>query len=367
MYLRKHGVIKIKMAEVSVYSPENVAYVTKLCKRFLFEKYQLDISADTLEPMVSDAARDVGTIVDVSLEDANKMVIVKIKERMVSVQPSLPPRPELNEPNNEDDFFKKLQDLESHRTLPIQSNNIPLLQKQPITTVDIGSSGPLAAPAQVVYLPSSTAPLRIVKPVIVNGSDRMWEYFTKRSTLIWTGPIPSNVPSVRLVIIMLPTLCSSQTPAVIVNITGAAGNTMTTVCVRENTGLSSGWDGWRPCCDSLSQLKALACPWTIKLQDTYGIPLNMGDDGSTIKQATLLRNGNLKIIFDDVFVVNNNETLLVRMYKKNDVTYNVIHYDPYNNAAELACANTSDAQCLVGAKVCNLGRQATIVLSFTSE
>ena len=354
-------------ADVS--SPENVSHVVTLCHRFLTETYKVQLDADALVHMVHDAIRSLPPL---PIGDANKAIIVAIKDRVLT-QPAQQ-QPAVANPgsnlqkmfavsydNNEDEFFKKLQDLESHRAIAKPN-------KPPISPLTEPSRTELRmGPEQsIVYLPNTAIPPRINKPVVINGSDRMWEYFTKRSTLVWIGPIPHSSPNVRFEHILLPSECSAQTPVVTVNIKGAAGNSVSSICIKTSAGNT--WDTWTPCATVASgaYLKALACPWTIKLTDNFGQPLDMGNDAGVIATTTRLMNKNTKVTFKTPENIRKGDVLLIK--KSNPdiiIKMKVINYDPDNMAAELPPLTPPTD--LTGAKVCNLHYQATMIISLLSD
>ena len=386
-----------------VRSPQNVAHVTTVCRRFLSERFQVTLDADALAGYVHDAISEVvarGKHQSQSLEEANKLVIVRVKDRVTQPQtppilsqqlsqPSLPSssQPPAGQPSasssqvpsitlshtahfedliqDEDEFFKKLQDLENQRNLPPPPQAANTIAS-PISAPSPSTSLVPQVASSVVYLPPSTAPTRLAKSVIINGSDRMWEYFTKRSTLVWSGPIPPNVPQVNFASLLLPKKCAELTPVVVVEITGAAGNSTETICTLSSSTTNTGvWDTWVPCGEALGQVKALSCPWTIKLLDNFRRPLELGEDALTIKQVARLYNGNTKITFEDHSHTNSGlckgAQLLIRC--KGDIYVTVINYDPSNNAIEVTPIGSDVAIAMSGAKVCNLHQQATIVLT----
>jgi hypothetical protein len=217
--------------------------------------------------------------------------------------------------------------------------------------------------------------------VIINGADRMWEYFSKRSTLVWSGPVPPGVSQVRLVSVFLPGECANQTPVVVVEVTGAAGNSVDSVCCRSSPSGSgaagnSGWDTWTPCTESFAELKSLACPWTIKLKDTFGNALDIGEDGCIVQQVVHLMNGNTKVILEKEkekdsgshCAFANGCKILVRGGAGgggSDAYAKVLYYDQSRDALEIE--GTGCAALAQGAKILNMQAQATIVLAMSTS
>jgi hypothetical protein len=350
-----------------VASDGNVSHVATICQRFLQEKYHAEASIPALSDLVREAIVELNMNNQniSSIEDANKRIILNIKSKVLA-QPEPLPRTfsdvHPTDDADEDEFFKKLQDLETQRCLPPPVNAAP-----PIISSNTANANPNANTAttqqSIVYLPSALP--RVSKPVVINGADRMWEYFTKRSTLVWTGPIPANVAQAKLTALLLPSMCSRITPLVLIEITGAAGNTIQIVCTRSTCDLrGDGWETWTPC--GSESLKVLACPWTLKLKDHAMQPLDMGEDAFTIIKTIKLYNGNTKITLSappSTHGISKNSMLLI---KSSDVSINVnvLAFDVNINAMEIAFVGDID---LVGTTVCNLSHQATIVLALTSE
>ena len=329
-------------------SDTNINHVVTLCHRFMLDTYKVNMESEVLVDMVRDAIKDLSQHSQYNtIEDANKAVILAIKDRVLN--------PHQAPISNEDDFFKKLQDLEAHRAVTRQTAPVQSPTPTPAPT-------PAAAvyndKQSIVYLPSSAIPSRINKSVVIKGSDRMWEYFTKRSTLVWDGPIPHSSPNIRLEHVILPSECSTLTPVIHVNITGAAGNSFSCVCIRTQAAAAAAkWDTWTPC-SSVMNIKALACPWTIKLTDNFGQALDMGDDGGIIASSVQLFNKNTKVTFLIPEHIRKGDLLLLKKTGSPEKIMKVINYDPDNISAELPSDND-----LIGTRICNLHYQATIIIS----
>lgn len=364
---------------------------------FLTEKYQIVMNVDQIVDVIHDLLEKGGSELAAlpSLEDANKTLILRVKDRILAHPAPIPlPQsgsqhgPEIHDTYDEEDFFRKLQDLEQHRTLPPPPTPLnPLFTPSlPHGAGAAGAGGAahgagLGTGTSVVYLPSSLEPTRISKPIILNGCDRMWEYFTKRCTLIWSGPIPSNVSQLKLVCLLLPVHCAFKTPVIHIEVEGAAGNTIDVVCIRSSAGARAGaggsggvggvggsgggdgaWDTWTPCADGFGELKSLSCPWTIKIKDAYGNPLDMGDDGFLVKASVKLLGGNTKLVFDQSgHPMSRGSTLLLRHSHGQDTRVKVIHYDDITCSAEVSGITHTAAA--VGSKVFLMQAQATIVMS----
>ena len=358
---------------------QNLQHVSRVCQRFLADKFQVAMELSALLELVREASRTLDPRLD--LEEANKAIIVKVKDTVLSARahmesaapsaavldeiPPLPQQASSTGNADEDDFYKRLQDLETQRSMPPPSSApavpSPLVSPpiQPTAPTAVAAAGP-----SVVYLPATASPARYHRPILINGSDRMWEYFTKRSTLVWPGPIKGS--STILVALMLPKACAGMTPVVSVEITGAAGNSVETVCILHDTGPV--WDRWVPCGEAL--LKTLACPWTIKLRDNFLRPLELGDDTQVVKQSVKLQNGNTKIMLEyrDPLPLSMSRGMRIRLKPAgggaargaaDEFDTTVINYDEASNAAEIPFHEAA----LANARVCNLHMQASLVLS----
>jgi hypothetical protein len=358
---------------------QNLQHVSRVCQRFLADKFQVAMELSAILELVREVSRTLDPRLD--LEEANKAIIVKVKDTVLSARahmesavpsaavldeiPPLPQQASSTGNADEDDFYKRLQDLETQRSMPPPSSApvVPSpLMSPPQLTAPTAPTGIAAAGPNVVYLPATASPARYHRPILINGSDRMWEYFTKRSTLVWPGPIKGS--STILVALMLPKACAGMTPIVSVEITGAAGNSVETVCILRDTGPV--WDRWVPCGEAL--LKTLACPWTIKLRDNFLRPLELGEDTQVIKQSVKLQNGNTKIMLEFRAPLQLSMSRGMRIRVKpaaggascdGEFDTTVINYDETSNAAEIPFHDAA----LANARVCNLHMQASLVLS----
>ena len=303
------------------------------------------------------------------MEEANKLTILKVRDAILKDPPMEPlgrpkyTREEDETSKDEDDFFKKLQDLENQRSIPVRGPTplTPLTPPQPSAPQQVPST-----PAPVVYVTPPVA--RPQKPIIINGADRMWEYFRKRSTLVWNGQLPPNTASVNVVALMIPSVFACLTPIVCIEISGAAGNSVEALCTRRDSvpSVEAGplWDTWIPCSD-FAQLKALACPWTITLCNHYHEPLELGEDAFSFTNAVRLQNGNIKLMFDTP-VQHMISGMCLRIITKNNQCHTaiVVHYDDFGNAAEVK--TMCDVESLPGSKILNLHLQPTVILALSS-
>lgn len=400
-------------------SHKNLNHVASVCVHFLNQKYGVDVGSrinSIVEAIANDIARS-DMIGRITLEDANKLIISQVKDKIISTANASPSAsPSASEQvqvegfrvhsghneleglggdavqvqdgiavTSEDDFYKALQDLETHRNLPPPVGSpSPVKPQQAIQSSHSSQAinleqGALAAQSpQIVYLPSSMTPKRVSTPVIITGSNRMWEYFTKRSTLVWSGPVPPKAVQVGLSALLLPAFASQQTPIVQVEVTGATGKTIQCICARDGISAKGcgheyghGWDTWKPL-DDFTELKVLACPWTISLKDLYGQNLELGEDGQAIQNISKLVNGNIKILLNGSRHCIFKESKLIVRNNEKDTHLQIINYDPILNACEASVIDSNNDTFLVSIqkpnalRLLNLHAQATIVLSILS-
>lgn len=350
---------------MSISNQRNIVHVCDICKMFLREKYQLDVDNTIINTHINVVIQEIGqTLDEMTLEEANKVIIINVKERLLKLEREQEPEPELEQEQpiaDDDDFFKKLQDLETRRTLPLSATTPPYTPS-PTPSMPQASGTP-----SIVYLPNAMTPPRTCKPVVINGGERMWEYFTKRSTLVWNGPIPPSTAQISFVQLLLPVVCGSQTPLVQTEITGAAGTSINVVCMRV-TNCGTGWDAWKPCTDAFGELKNLACPWTIKIQNAMGNVLSLGDDGYTITGACRLINKHLKITIDarDDNILTGS-TLFIKTQSNKYIHAKVLNYDHNAYAVEILPEFPCTIDELMKARVLNYHAQACIVLSLATS
>jgi hypothetical protein len=347
-----------EVISMDVNSDTNKNHVFEVCQRFLQDKYQFNLDENTLREHIRFAIETIDHTVSGSLEEANKAIITKVKNWVLNNY-SLA---------DENEFHKRLQDLEKLRELPPKlttgsassapasgaAGTLPFISNA-LTPVTQPPPSSAITTQNVVYLPE---PPKYQQHIIIHGSQRMWEYFPKRSTLIWSGQLKGS--AAYCAALLLPKICASQTPVVIIEITGAAGNSIDIACILESgagagaSDRSTGWDKWIPCGNSV--IKALACPWTIKIKDLFQRPLDLGEERSIV-QSSQLYNGNTKITLNAHDILMKGSKVLIKKHNESFETV-VINYDSSTHAVEIPRNEKSLDQ----GRVCNMNMQATLVL-----
>lgn len=340
-------------------SQQNIQYLFKICSQFLVEKYNLDIPEANLRSFLQSGIQELTQFYVAnpplpSIEDFNKRVIVRVKEKAMlhlraSSMPSHPPPPHKipssniikpkeeiapradstsdpslmsspppnyqkdpgnmlplpsmetiqtnTENDNEDSFVKKLQELELQRSASIAPQDQVTATKNQgsVQTPSSYLTAPVPPPAPpsaptVLYVPTVTNVSKLSKSIVIHSAERLWDYFHDRNAFMWAGPTPDS-SSLSVVSLVLPSIVASLTPVVELHIQGAGGNHIDIHCVcSQRSGAI--WDIWKPASVNEASLRTIACPWNIQLRDVLHQPLDLGSDGITIIDAALMPYGN---------------------------------------------------------------------------
>ncbi len=192
-------------------------------------------------------------------------------------------------------FFKKLQDLEIRRKVPLSSPSGSVQPTQPaipppapahvtapvVLSPKIEDSGLLQQPVQHVVVAVPPPPRHGIT-YIVSSWDRNILENPERSLVRWNRALPvlSDPMGTRISGLFLPALFASYTPYVSVLIEGAGGGSTTCLLSPEyvSNSRARGWIRWSPMDASLSYIKSVSMPWAIQLRSADGVLLPLGVD-----------------------------------------------------------------------------------------
>lgn len=396
-------------------SVANVEAIKAVALKFLREKYSITIAENDAVALIRRISAellnyyaDAPAPPDISL--FNKHVIGKLKDAVLQAHaaaaaqrsaatnalpqaapapaplPQPLPQPQPQPPQTAapesqmqtEEFFEKLEKFELQRslTLPGATNATENLVVAPAPTAALVASAPPqsahaqshAASAPSIFYVSAPSATAAAIPVIINGLERDWEYFTDRSTLVWTGvprPEGSTGTQIRLSCIALPKIVATKTPFVVIKINGAGNHSLEIVCSCTPSHSQAHappvhWDIWKPCSAEMSIIKQIATPWTILITDTYKNHIDIGNDGAvvTVCDKTLV-DGYVCIQLSSCASINitaNNELLFKRgtaesyKFRVLQVSNKIITLDTKTDA------NLKDMT------VCNLSLQISVIL-----
>jgi hypothetical protein len=286
-------------------------------------------------------------------------------------QLQLPPLPQMNnvlpsETSHDDEtpesLVKKLQKLEHERqTAKLIVPNAP----DPVDPSTYGKA-PLLQPVvpvapTIVYVPQMNADTKThkqisSKTITINSEHRHWQYFNERASFTFSGPLAEPTSSsMMLSCLLLPTCISHIAPYVIVHIIGAGQQKEECVCVLHSCGRT--WDVWKPSSKNMT-LRLLALPWTINILDSNRKLLNMGCDGTIVKDALVALNHNTKLICNrKMDYVAKGQTLMFRHEAdESTVTATIINIVDDNIIIE------GEVTSIINSCICNLSLQASLII-----
>jgi hypothetical protein len=362
------------MASTSAFfAVKNVQHIFELCRRFLVDKYQVDVPEKQLRTILQDVMQELQDYFDnhppmPPVDELNKRTIIRAKEKILllmrdlTMPPSPPPPPAASLPKSpeEDDtqdpkdeeFFNKLQQLELQRSASI-ATPAPTPPKEPLLVPSAPLPPPPSGPT-VLYVPT-TAPLRSSQTVLIAGIDRDWQYFHDRASMVWSGPLPiSESSQLSLSALWLPSGVDQHTPYVLLEIEGAGGHLLEVVCSRAQKGDT--WDMWRPISDSSALLKSVACPWNLRVKDAFRELLPLGSDGMVIEEVERLASGNTQWTLSHTTHVQKGTCLVVQDNKGKRTRFTVLQV--YAKRIEVA----GDATRLQGSLCAVWNQQWSLVL-----
>lgn len=289
--------------------------ITQLCAAFMKDKYGITVEDAKMKRMCAVAMKQVeDSIGNQTLPtiEIQKRAISIVKAKLLKEQKPIPEQPVIQPPSaplppiaeqddskhdETEDFAQRLQELEMTRNAALAASMIkpPSDPVKPgVDTKAVERVAAVNAPMPtVVYIPSGSTKFAKSKPIIINGIDRMWNYFHERSVVVWSGPLPTFAESFTMSLNSLTLPPTISTPYVIVDITSATGVQVLIPCFKVFS--SHPWDVWKPVSQNVATFTPFACPWTIKLLDCRQQPLDLGKDGEIVDTVSKLLNGCTKI------------------------------------------------------------------------
>lgn len=316
----------------------DVSRVASITSSFMKDTYGISYDASSIQSMCAAALRQVYTDnPGMPVNDINKRAISMVKDLLLKRQqqkdvpespetPAAPPGIAAEQPvsDDADAFFSKLQDLEMTRNASLAAS----LQRPPSEYITAAATAPVAPAPQlntpaIVYV--SSVSTKLARAFVINGIDRMWNYFHERSVVVWSGPIPALSPG-DTITVALSCLClppSVVSPFVFVDIAGATGQNVCIPCTKSSTG--SPWDTWKPVSKNVATFPPISCPWTVKLLDSRRRDLNLGKDDATVATAVKLFNGNTKVVLSRPYTSIKDHTLTFKSSTDSDITSRVLN------------------------------------------
>ena len=196
--------------------------------------------------------------------------------------------------DNDEVFFKRLQELEHRRNVSVttmpQQQPIPPTQPTPPTPTPTPSlhqpifeqqaPAPQSQQQVIVAVPP---PPRRGSTVVISSWDRNLLENIERTSMVWTGQLPTSIDlmGTRVTGVFLPIPVYGSTPYIVLVIEGAGGNQATCILSPDALAISGrtrGWMLWSPLNDSLSYIRNVPSPWTVHLRAADGTSLPLGID-----------------------------------------------------------------------------------------
>lgn len=216
-------------------------------------------------------------------------------------------------------FMEKLQELEMTRNVPLlpqtgtsgTSGNISQTTNVSISSESntggpgvLGGSGETAnGPANIksssdvllpqvhsASIPTSISTVFMPMPprkgheLLINSWQRNWLQYPQRNSYAWNGPIPQGIDWTlsRVSGVLLPRAFLRKSPYMVLHVEGAGNTSWQAILVPDAVPIEYPWILYRPVHNELGYIKALACPWTIKIYTANGRLVPMGKDGDIV-------------------------------------------------------------------------------------
>jgi hypothetical protein len=280
--------------------------------------------------------------------------------------------------NDQSQFFSKLEELQIQR-----NSTLPTISPPPDKLLSVASASAAAAPVSapavsasppsVIYVPTLNTTVIPSVPIVINGINRDWEYFTSRSIMVWNGSInDSNAYSqIFLNSINIPKNAKINTPYIFLKISTPANNSFKLICSQTEIN-DNKWNIWRPCSKELSIIAhgyIPATPWTLVVCDIYDNNIDIGKDGATIIEYNKLLNKNSTITLSNTINVEIGHQLLI---KKDSTEFQITVLRILNNIIEFDGGGSGgtiipNGVDLTGMNVCNYNMQIIILMEVKNE
>ena len=196
----------------------------------------------------------------------------------------------------------------------------------------------------------------------INGHERNWQFSPGRNTIIWNGPLPRG--NIDIEKIVLPAAVCRSTPYVVVEIRGAGQRSGQQVLATTNASVATGGNesGWAIYQPIHTAMKPLATPWSIKLLDAYG-EMQLGDDDATIVEA---RSTMFLVKPATLLSFQPGDRILVQPTNADAINTFVQGISRSTEKNAILMDMEIDVKLAIGARILNLGRQASMVFSVKS-
>lgn len=293
-------------------SKENFENVFETCHDFLTNHIKLDIDKQDLQKSVALEMKNVATNGSgngAAIQELNKQVIINIRKQFTSPPPQQQVQEEPVTPTDgsEENFFKKLKNLELQRTV-VAPTHAPVPSTPPSVT-RVVAAPPQAQPSTVVIkeLVKQGAP-DIRTSTVLSSHNRLWLYQTSRSPFIISKDLPKNVDlsSLRISRVILPKIMSF--PFFYLTIEGASKHRIE--CLLRVANMSEMY--MELVADSHIQM--LSMPWTITVHDNFMEPVDLGSDGWFVKHKIQTSRNTTVYVVD-----HENQNIATNSFQKGDV------------------------------------------------
>lgn len=388
---------------------DNLNRLGSMIENFIYETYKIPLNDvfdyEDFTQLLHNTMNNVeSSNRSLPIMDKNKMVIVRIRDYIFektkkSPQPPKPtssfkpekepeteaqiiPTPEMDR-EEDDKFFKKLQDLEQRRKLNLPQQPLavpPVTQQVPLApmTVQIPqvANTPVAPPPVIVAVPP---PPRHGIHYIISSWDRRLIEHPERANFVWNNTLPAMIDPLgtRIAGVFLPVSVCNYTPYLTLHIEGASGSHISCVLSPEYypVGRTRGWLQWSPINESLSYIKNVSSPWTIQLRSADGTILPLGRDNTDVASVNIdITNKSARLILSPTpqegeFLVGDQIWIYTKTERKKTEVLSV-SADMIEVKYQIPVKTTSLGYMVhewVQARVLNYSRQWSIVFDLTSS
>jgi len=287
--------------------------VLSMMKDRIKDRYQLQLSPEQaftaalaqqtvvvpVVPVQGNPVEPEERIMDNALEENEFMDKVRVLEnqrRVAPVTPIVTPPVAAAPPLK----LEPAKPLESNYN-PFNPSIIPTVQPAQQAMQPVQQIQPIQAPSQVLAPPKQVPKSERTHYIPIHAKDRNWQFSPLRHSWIWSGSLPTNanMGSLKLSAVMVPYWVILNTPFVMVDITGAGGQKMRSLCIFKDTLATKGWTTLIPLSRN-DEMRPLATPWTITLLDAFEAPLALGEDSMIMTACDVVGPDQYRISLNEV-------------------------------------------------------------------
>jgi len=276
----------------------------------------------------------------------------------------------------EDEFMDKVRLLENQRrtapvtpvapSIPVPPTTQPPLKLEPAKPPE--SNYVQVFPTPIPHIQNSglannsgTAKKERFHYISIHAKDRNWVFSPSRQSWVWSGSLPANanLGSLRLSALMLPHWIQN-TPYVVVEITGAGGQKMRSICLFKDGSANKGWLTLKPLNRS-DEMRPLATPWTIALLDAFDAPLTLGEDTMIIKGCETITPDQYRVSLNSV--PNNTKITIGDVVELGNGVQATVMRDIYivGNISYLFLSSTTNLSQMIGKNILVKSAQPSLI------